>query len=136
MVTDLARFVGGAGYRLEALAGGYPGRISAGSRRASTTCALATITGGPGMFIELSEAQLALRDEFRAYFAGLISPAEREAMLTDRHGEAYQRLIRRMGSDGWLGVGWPTSTAAAGSARSSSRSSRARRPGPTSRCLR
>jgi alkylation response protein AidB-like acyl-CoA dehydrogenase len=28
-------------------------------------------------------------------------------MLTDRHGKAYQQLIRRMGSDGWLGVGWP-----------------------------
>ncbi|MDR2988570.1 MAG: acyl-CoA dehydrogenase family protein [Nocardiopsaceae bacterium] len=60
------------------------------------------------MFIDLTEDQVMLRDEVRAYFAGLISPAEREAMRTDRHGEAYQRLIRRMGSDGWLGVGWPT----------------------------
>jgi 3-oxo-4-pregnene-20-carboxyl-CoA dehydrogenase beta subunit len=59
------------------------------------------------MFIELTAEQRALRDEIRAYFGGPISPAEREAMLTDRHGEAYQRLIRRMGSDGWLGVGWP-----------------------------
>ncbi len=59
------------------------------------------------MFIELSESQLALRDELREYFAGLIPPADRAAMLTDRHGEVYRRLIRRMGSDGWLGVGWP-----------------------------
>jgi 3-oxo-4-pregnene-20-carboxyl-CoA dehydrogenase beta subunit len=59
------------------------------------------------MFIELTGEQRALRDEIRAYFSGLVSPAEHEAMLTDRHGEAYQRLIRRMGSDGWLGVGWP-----------------------------
>jgi len=59
------------------------------------------------MFVELSESQRALRDEVRGYFAALISPAEREAMLTDRHGEVYRRLIRRMGSDGWLGIGWP-----------------------------
>ena len=59
------------------------------------------------MFIELTESQRALRDELRSYFAHLISPAEREAMVSDRHGKAYQALIRRMGSDGWLGVGWP-----------------------------
>ena len=28
-------------------------------------------------------------------------------MLTDRHGEAYHRTIKQMGSDGWMGVGWP-----------------------------
>jgi alkylation response protein AidB-like acyl-CoA dehydrogenase len=59
------------------------------------------------MFIELTDSQLALRDELRAYFASLIPSGEREAMLADRHGGAYQQLIRRMGSDGWLGVGWP-----------------------------
>ena len=59
------------------------------------------------MLIELTDAQLALRDELRAYFAQLIPPAERAAMQTDRHGEVYRRLIRRMGTDGWLGVGWP-----------------------------
>jgi alkylation response protein AidB-like acyl-CoA dehydrogenase len=59
------------------------------------------------MFIELNESQRALRDEVRAYFATLIPAADRAAMLTDRHGEVYRRLIRRMGSDGWLGVGWP-----------------------------
>src|SRR5215475_3986381 len=59
------------------------------------------------MSIDLTEDQMALRDELRSYFAGLIPPADREAMLTDRHGEVYQQVIRRMGSDGWLGVGWP-----------------------------
>ncbi len=59
------------------------------------------------MFIELTTEQVALRDELRAYFAALIPPAEREAMLTDRHGDVYKELIRRMGRDGWLGVGWP-----------------------------
>ena len=59
------------------------------------------------MHIELTAAQRKLRDELRAYFAGLLTPAERETMLTARHGEVYRDLVRRMGRDGWLGVGWP-----------------------------
>jgi 3-oxo-4-pregnene-20-carboxyl-CoA dehydrogenase beta subunit len=59
------------------------------------------------VFIDLSVSQIALRDELRAYFVGLISPAEREAMRTERFGTAYRAVVRRMGSDGWLGVGWP-----------------------------
>ena len=60
------------------------------------------------MFLDLTDSQRALRDELRTYFAGLISPAERAAMLTQRHGEVYREVVRRMGRDGWLGVGWPT----------------------------
>ncbi|MFG1924337.1 acyl-CoA dehydrogenase family protein [Cryptosporangium sp. NPDC048952] len=60
------------------------------------------------MLIDLTSAQRALRDEMRAYFAGVLSPAEREAMLVDRHGPEYRDLIRRLGRDGWLGLGWPT----------------------------
>ena len=59
------------------------------------------------MFIELTKSQLALRDELRNYFAGLISAGERAAMLTERHGRIYREVVRRMGRDGWLGVGWP-----------------------------
>ena len=59
------------------------------------------------MFLDLTDSQLKLRDELRAYFATLISPAEREAMLTQRHGTVYRDVVRRMGRDGWLGVGWP-----------------------------
>jgi len=59
------------------------------------------------MFLDLTDSQLRLRDELRAYFATLISPAEREAMLTQRHGIVYRDVVRRMGADGWLGVGWP-----------------------------
>jgi alkylation response protein AidB-like acyl-CoA dehydrogenase len=57
--------------------------------------------------LELSDGQRALRDELRAYFAGLLTPAERAAMLTERHGGVYREVVRRMGADGWLGVGWP-----------------------------
>ena len=59
------------------------------------------------MFIELTEEQRALRAELRAYFGGLLSPGERQVLLTQRHGPVYREVIRRMGRDGWLGVGWP-----------------------------
>jgi 3-oxo-4-pregnene-20-carboxyl-CoA dehydrogenase beta subunit len=59
------------------------------------------------LFLDLTGQQLALRDELRAYFAGLITPGERAAMLTERHGTVYREVVRRMGRDGWLGVGWP-----------------------------
>ena len=59
------------------------------------------------MHLELSDGQRALRDELRAYFAGLLTPAERAAMLTERHGGVYREVVRRMGAGGWLGVGWP-----------------------------
>ena len=59
------------------------------------------------MFCDLTDSQLALRDELRAYFAGLLSPGERAALLSERHGAVYRDVVRRMGRDGWLGVGWP-----------------------------
>ncbi|MPZ80709.1 MAG: acyl-CoA dehydrogenase [Actinophytocola sp.] len=60
------------------------------------------------MDIELTDDQLALRDELRSYFDGLLSTSEREAMLTERHGEVYRDVVARMGRDRRLGVGWPT----------------------------
>ena len=59
------------------------------------------------MQLELTAAQQELRAELRAYFAGLISPEERRQLLTERHGDVYRTVIRRMGRDGWMGVGWP-----------------------------
>jgi hypothetical protein len=59
------------------------------------------------MFLDLTGEQVALRDELRSYFATLISPGERAAMLTERHGTVYREVVRRMGRDGWLGLGWP-----------------------------
>src|SRR6266851_4162237 len=59
------------------------------------------------MFLDLTDSQRALRDELRAYFADLLSPGERAAMLTERHGTVYREVVLRMGRDGWLGVGWP-----------------------------
>jgi 3-oxo-4-pregnene-20-carboxyl-CoA dehydrogenase beta subunit len=108
MISDLARFVGGADYRLELLAESADADGSP-SVDGSALIPPADNDSGRGPFIELTPAQRALRDELRSYFAGLVSREQREAMLADRHGAAYQALIRQMGSDGWLGVGWPVS---------------------------
>ncbi len=55
------------------------------------------------MHLALTDEQQALQDELRTYFAGLA-----EEMATTGDGESsYTRAIRRMGQDGWLGIGWP-----------------------------
>lgn len=61
------------------------------------------------MQIELTEGQAQLQRELREYFATLVTPDEAREMLVTRHGETYRAVVRRMGADGWLGVGWPTS---------------------------
>ena len=62
------------------------------------------------MRVAYSDEQIALRDELRAYFAKVLTP-ELRAELGPRAGEqmgpAYRRVVRRMGEDGWLGLGWP-----------------------------
>ena len=59
------------------------------------------------MFIDLTDEQRALQAELRAYFAALMTDDERAEQAKDRHGPAYKAVVRRMGRDGWLGVGWP-----------------------------
>jgi hypothetical protein len=59
------------------------------------------------MQLELSDEQKALRDELRTYFESLMTPEERDLLLVERHGEVYRDVVRRMGRDGWMGVGWP-----------------------------
>ena len=60
------------------------------------------------MHIDLSPEQRALQHELREYFAALMTP-ERRASLTggESGGEGYREIVRQMGRDGWLGVGWP-----------------------------
>jgi 3-oxo-4-pregnene-20-carboxyl-CoA dehydrogenase beta subunit len=60
------------------------------------------------MRLELTEEQKALRAELRAYFENLMTDEERELLLVERHGEVYRDVVKRMGRDGWMGVGWPT----------------------------
>jgi alkylation response protein AidB-like acyl-CoA dehydrogenase len=59
------------------------------------------------MFVDLTPEQRKLQSELREYFANLITPDEEKAMAADRHNHAYRDVIRRMGRDGKLGVGWP-----------------------------
>ena len=59
------------------------------------------------MFIDLTDGQKALRDELRGYFATLLTPDERAKLGADPFGETYREIVRRMGRDGWLGLGWP-----------------------------
>jgi alkylation response protein AidB-like acyl-CoA dehydrogenase len=60
------------------------------------------------MHLELSADQAALQKTLREYFATVVTPEEAETMLVTRHGEVYRDVVKRMGRDGWLGVGWPT----------------------------
>src|SRR5437588_834461 len=54
--------------------------------------------------------QLALRTDLRAYFARVLTPEVR-AELGPHPGEhcgpPYRAFVRRLGEDGWLGIGWP-----------------------------
>ncbi|MCB0931899.1 MAG: acyl-CoA dehydrogenase family protein [Mycobacterium sp.] len=59
------------------------------------------------MYIELTPEQRTLQAELRQYFSTLISAEEAQEMELDRHGAAYRAVIKRMGADGKLGVGWP-----------------------------
>lgn len=61
------------------------------------------------MHLELTADQLALQQELREYFARLMSPERRAALGSgnEAFGPAYRDVVRQMGNDGWLGVGWP-----------------------------
>ena len=55
------------------------------------------------MHLALTDEQQGLQDRLRAYFTGLVEEERRN----DDPEPSYTRLIRRMGHDGWLGLGWP-----------------------------
>jgi alkylation response protein AidB-like acyl-CoA dehydrogenase len=61
------------------------------------------------MHIDLTADQRALQGELRAYFAELMTPERRAALRAapEGAGAAYRALIRQLGRDGWLGIGWP-----------------------------
>ncbi|MBF4162061.1 acyl-CoA dehydrogenase family protein [Nocardioides acrostichi] len=64
------------------------------------------------MHLGLSPEQNALRQELREYFSALVTPEVRAGLAasTGEFGEAgvYKGVIKQLGSDGWLGIGWPT----------------------------
>jgi 3-oxocholest-4-en-26-oyl-CoA dehydrogenase alpha subunit len=63
------------------------------------------------MRIAYTPEQERLRGELRAYFGALMTEEVRAALSAgeDDHGdrEAYRRVVRQLGRDGWLALGWP-----------------------------
>jgi len=60
------------------------------------------------MYIGLTDEQRKLQLEVRDYYQQLLTPAVR-ASIAHSHGVGpeMRKVVRQMGSDGWLGVGWP-----------------------------
>lgn len=62
------------------------------------------------MHIDFSPEQKALRREIRAYYRELFTPELSRAFDAEREemgGPVFREIVRRMGADGWLGIGWP-----------------------------
>jgi 3-oxocholest-4-en-26-oyl-CoA dehydrogenase alpha subunit len=68
------------------------------------------------MRIALEPEQVALKEELQGYFAELVTPEVKAGLASAtgqrdgaEFGEAgvYKSVIRQLGTDGWLGIGWP-----------------------------
>ena len=59
------------------------------------------------MFLALTDSQLELQRTLRAYFDGLMTPERRDGLGGEHGGPVYKETVRKLGQDGWLGVGWP-----------------------------
>ncbi|MEU8637384.1 acyl-CoA dehydrogenase family protein [Amycolatopsis sp. NPDC048633] len=62
------------------------------------------------MRIDYTPEQRALAAELREYFAELMTPERRGSLRAgDEYGDglAYKEIVRQLGKDGWLALGWP-----------------------------
>jgi alkylation response protein AidB-like acyl-CoA dehydrogenase len=60
------------------------------------------------MRLAYSPEHEALRQELRAYYAKLLTPEIREEVgRSEGVGPVVRKVVRQMGADGWLGIGWP-----------------------------
>jgi alkylation response protein AidB-like acyl-CoA dehydrogenase len=60
------------------------------------------------MYIDYSDREKALVRELRAYFADVVTEEVIDEVAgTEGGGPHYTKALRRMGADGWLGIGWP-----------------------------
>jgi alkylation response protein AidB-like acyl-CoA dehydrogenase len=62
------------------------------------------------MHLDFSPEQKELRAEIRRYYCALLTPELRarfEAEQEQMGGPVFREIVRRMGHDGWLGIGWP-----------------------------
>ena len=61
------------------------------------------------MHIGYTEAHEQLRRELRAYYDALLTPELlRDIAESEGVGPSVREVVRQMGADGWLGIGWPT----------------------------
>jgi len=61
------------------------------------------------MYIAFTPEQEALRDQLRSYFADLMTPEVEDEIVSGNSGGPHcLELVRKLGKDGWLGLGWPT----------------------------
>jgi alkylation response protein AidB-like acyl-CoA dehydrogenase len=60
------------------------------------------------MQIDYTTEQRALRAELRAYMAEMMTPElTAEVAESEGGGPHFMKALKRMGADGWLGIGWP-----------------------------
>jgi alkylation response protein AidB-like acyl-CoA dehydrogenase len=60
------------------------------------------------MYIDLTPELRALQEELRSYFEALMTPElVAEIAGSEGGGPLYRAAMRKMGADGWLGIGWP-----------------------------
>jgi 3-oxocholest-4-en-26-oyl-CoA dehydrogenase alpha subunit len=60
------------------------------------------------MEIAYTEEQQALKSELRAYYQNLLTPEiEAELAHAGGIGPVVRKVVKQMGADGWLGIGWP-----------------------------
>jgi len=60
------------------------------------------------MHLAYTPEQQALRKELRAYFEELITDEVRSQLGAAGEGSPlFRSLVRKLGADGWLGIGWP-----------------------------
>jgi 3-oxocholest-4-en-26-oyl-CoA dehydrogenase alpha subunit len=64
------------------------------------------------MDISYTPEQERLRQRLRDYFAGLMTPELRTTLASSGgeygDGAAYKQVVRQLGRDGWLALGWPS----------------------------
>jgi 3-oxocholest-4-en-26-oyl-CoA dehydrogenase alpha subunit len=60
------------------------------------------------LHLAYTDTEEALRSELRAYYDGLLDD-ETRAQLREAEGigPVMRRVVKQMGADGWLGIGWP-----------------------------
>lgn len=60
------------------------------------------------MQLQETSSQQSLRQELREYFESLLPADERrEAGSQGAGGPRFREIVRQLGQDGWLGIGWP-----------------------------